>query len=501
MKQREFFIKQKFTNKETGETVELDVIDTSTPHGSDAKRILDQIVNDFLEGKKVWFVFALCLKDEALAMKELKPWLEDIFPGVDKMPKGGKTRIFTILCFVCNIALKMIVGPAIAYIKSLKEKVGWATGINAYSPEWEQIWKAFEPVQDSIECFLGADVSDQEAHIDGSTISGLIALLEIVYEVQRTVWTPHRVVHGKFTITWKLFEKTLQIEPQMFKMFQAARGAALSSVCPSLNRIGGSLFLAILRNQSGTFVTAALSWYHSSATEQYSFEQCIELYYYLCVKFAVERETLSSNDKRVLSCGDDQAICYREIVLEAFAKANDMLNALPKEERRRQPIPSVIDGTRGEKVGSYIRAVTKHHTGIELVDPDSGGSPVVVEECRVSFLGNNTLENPPLTTEVRRLSGKVVRKFAVLERSRSVKCMNWIRVPDGGCEMAALIQNMNTVLELSFTRGREEYENLYFHFSQLLGGGVPLLSFDDCVARFIDRTYVLGEDTNVFPIR
>jgi hypothetical protein len=501
LKQRDFFTKKVFVNKSTLDKIELDVIDTSLPHGNDAQKLLDKIINEFLEGKKIWFVFGLCLKDEALAIKELKPWLEDIFPEVEELPKGGKTRIFTILCFVCNIALKMFLGPAIAYIKSLKEKARWATGINAYSPEWEEAWSIFLPVQDSLKCFMGADVSDQEAHIDGSTISGLIALLEIIYEVQNTVWTSQLVSRSDVGKTWQLYKHTLQREPQMFKMFTRARAAALTSVCPSLNRIGGSLFLAILRNQSGTFVTALLSWYYSCASEEFSFEEGIELYFYLCSQFATDAEPISINDKRLLACGDDQVTCYREKVLKAFAKANDMLNFLPKAERKRQPVPIVFEGTQEEKFGSFIRAVTLFHTGVELVDPETGGVPVVVEECKVPFLGNLTLENPLLTDQVKHLSGKTVRKFAVLEQNRTVKCLNWIRVPDDGCAHASLIQNMNTVLELSFTRGQEDYENMYYHFSKLLGGEVPLLTFDDCVSRFVDRTYVLGEDTNVFPIR
>jgi len=502
LKQRDFLKQVEFQNRR-GETILLYDIDTSTVHGSQALALLKRTEVELLEGKSVWIAFDVCLKDEALLIKKLKEWLIDIFPEVRELPKGGKTRIFTVVYWVYNLLLKMYTAPALTYIKSLKGLINFASGFNCYSPEWEKIFSHFDSVNDSEVSFLAADVSDQESFIDSATVGGLCRLMSIVYDVQDTIW----VKTCPRNATWNTYINTIKNDKETPALLRAARDAIVNSVCPSLNTIGSSVYFASARNQSGSYLTSMLSYYSSAASEYYCLDKGLKLINHLQRKLG--RATLESpatmSDRFGLFSGDDQIICYSKRMKTMLTLGNKLLAEIPLLERRAYPVPIVIGDDLDESlhVGSFIRAITLFYAGIEMVDPDTGGVPQLVTEDQAPFLGNLTQVNPELTEEIVSKGGPQVHKFAVLETSRTYKCLNWVRVSEHSCPAAALVQNANTMLELTFTRGREAYDISRGNLGSWLrevGITSPLLTFTQCVDRFIDRDYTLGDEANIFPL-
>jgi hypothetical protein len=167
------------------------MIDHTTPNGQMAMKALQTILQRFMDGKCVWMLFSVVLKDEALQLAKVKPWLKEIFP-VEFAAKGGKTRIITCLFFAFNIALKIFLLPVATYLKSLGTKIDLVTGRDSYSPDFQEVVRGFYSIQAGKESFIGADVSDQESRIDTNTYSGFIGLTGMVYLIQSKLWCHKR---------------------------------------------------------------------------------------------------------------------------------------------------------------------------------------------------------------------------------------------------------------------------------------------------------------------
>lgn len=506
LKQRDFLCQRDFL-KVDGSVVTLNVVDSSTDLGREALAIKKAVLAEFRSGGSIWMFFRTCLKDEALTLTQVKDWLRGVFPNFDVMPKGGKTRIITIVNWVINCCLKMSLGIAMAYIKKLGPKLRMAASYNPYSPEHESQWSVFDPVSSDYPCFMGADVSDQESHIDSQTASGLVDLIESVYEVQETVW-----VHTQSGPSWAAYKSQLARDKSTFETASQARVGAIISSCPSINGVAEMAYVTSIRNQSGIIITSFLSWYFGAASECYALDKALWLAKeilpgYLSRPIPPHLSDCDGLDRRGLMSGDDQVICFTQRLIELFAHANASLIHIPPEERCNFPSPLETDIHVHPSLaaGSFVAAVTKFYCGVAMIDPVTSKTPQFVFEDKVSFLGNITKTNPALTALIKKYRHNLlVRKFAELQESSTDKCLNWIRVPPSGCPDAALVVNMNTVLELTFTRGFEAFELRRSTLSTMLASleiDAPLVTFTECLDRFCDRDYILGDEGNYFSIR
>jgi hypothetical protein len=504
LKQRDFLCQRDFLRVD-GSVVTLNVVDSSTDLGRQALAIKEAVLSEFHSGGSIWMFFRTCLKDEALSLTQVKEWLRGVFPNFDVMPKGGKTRIITIVNWVINCCLKMTLGIAMAYIKKLGPKLRMAASYNPYSPEHESQWSVFDPVSSDYPCFLGADVSDQESHLDSQTASGLVDFVESVYEVQESVW-----VHTQSGPSWAAYRSQLIRDKSVFKTASQARVGAIASSCPSINGVAEKAYVTSIRNQAGIIITSFVSWYFGASTECYALDKALWLAKeilpgYLSRPIPSYLSDCDGSDRRALMSGDDQVICFTQRLIELFAHANVSLIHIPAEERCNFPSPleTDINAHPSLAAGSFVAAVTKFYCGVAMIDPITSKTPEFVYEDKVSFLGNITKVNPALTSLVKE-KNLLVRKFAVLQESSTEKCLNWIRVPPSGCPDAALVVNMNTVLELTFTRGFEAFELRRSTLSTMLASleiDAPLVTFNECLNRFCDRDYILGDEGNHFSIR
>lgn len=497
-KQRDFLREEIIDNKPCR------VLDTATPEGRIAERVLARVLERLNSGETVAMIFRVVLKDEALSISKVKEWLTDVFPDEEYMAKGGKTRIIMCLFFVYNLALKIFMMPVLTYLKSLGVKIGWVTGKNPYSPDFEQIMQEFfsEMYRDSPRSrFLGADVSDQESRIDTNTISGLIGLVDTVYSVQRHVWS-----HKRGDV-WAKYRDSLRLRPGNHN--GVARVAAISSTLPSYNVIGNEVFYFCLRNQSGSFLTSFMSTYYTIVSEGYSLLKGHKLALDLVrdSRYAKNHDLTYKNPfslRSVRFSGDDQVVCYTGELLRLYADANRVLATMPATRRRHYPVPLELDAEASEPrcAGSMLQACSLFYSGLPLADPDHGGNCNFTTFDKTTFLANYMTVNPKLSAILAE-RGVRVDLFARLQDSSKQKCLNFVRAADGDDLMAPLCQNFNTALELTFTAGPDEFElfrNDLIDMLQCVGVQFPLVTFEQCLDRFVSRDYVLGDEDNIFPI-
>ncbi|APG76680.1 hypothetical protein [Wenzhou bivalvia virus 1] len=482
-------------------------LDSSTTEGRVAIAVMERVLEKLRTGETVAMIFKVVLKDEALNMAQVKDWLKDVFPGEELMGKGGKTRIITCLFFAYNLILKIFLLPVVTYLKFLGSKIGWVTGKNPYSPDYQQI---FEACFDSrfadapLERFLSADVSDQESCIDTATISGLIDLIDIIYSVQANVW-----IHKRGN-AWMQYAQLIQQNPKLYD--GVARNAVLSSTLPSYNLIGNEVFYVPMRNQSGAFTTTLTSTYYTIVSEGYALLKG----YDLALELVEQSKYASKHDLHALACkipmrlrelrasGDDQITCYTAELLALLADANRVLTDMPAFRRKNYPVPTELhpESSDQKHAGSFVQSCTLFYCGLTIVDPDTGGPCKFTSHENTTFLANYMTTNPELSLILAK-KGVRVDLFARLQDKSKQKCLNYLRLSEGDDPMGPLCQNFNTVLELTFTAGPREFELLrsdLIDMLQYLNVEFPLVTFDTCLERYLSRDYVLGDEDNVFDI-
>jgi hypothetical protein len=264
-----------------------------------------------------------------------------------------------------------------------------------------------------------------------------------------------------------------------------------------------------MRNQSGSYLTSLISWYYTEVSEVFSLHRGYELARLLISKskYAKDHNLAYVNPttmRVLLASGDDQLARYSDELLRLFADANRLLAQAPVDLRRYYPVPVELDVESSDQrnAGSYVQACTYHFCGLPLVNPDDGGNCVFTSRSEVTFLGNYITENPQLSALLAK-RGVLVSTFAVLRDVSRTKCLNFLRLSGGDDPIAPLCQNFNSVLELTFTSGRDAFElcrcdllDMMYHIDVEF----PLVTFDACFERFISKDYALGDDANVFPI-
>jgi len=482
-----------------GETLRM--LDPTTSNGRMAIKLLKRILQMFRERKSTWMVFNVVLKDEALPMSKIKPWLKEIFPE-EYAAKGGKTRVIMCMVFCFNLALKIHLLPVVTYLKALSLKIHLVTGRDPYSPDYQTVInRLYSGIQGGDETFFAADVSDQEKRIDPSTYGGFTDLVEMVYDIQSKIWCHKR---GE---QWENFRNQQRKHPDWFS--DDSRVAAISSCLPSGNLIGSSVYYMCLRNQSGCYLTSMISTYYTLVSEIYTLQKAYGLARSLVSmsRFA-DNHNLTLYDpcekRNFLACGDDQIARYSDELLDLFADANRLLVELPGNVRSQFPVPVELDreASNQRQAGSYVQACTLFFCGLPLVDPDTGGNCTFTSRAKATFLGNHITVNPELTALVA-ARGLRVSSFAVLRDVSRQKCLNFLRVSADDDPIAPLCQNFNTVLELTFTSGREAFDlcrNDLIDMMQHIDVEFPLVTFEQCLERFVSKDYVLGDENNVFDL-
>jgi hypothetical protein len=158
--------------------------------------------------------------------------------------------------------------------------------------------------------------------------------------------------------------------------------------------------------------------------------------------------------------------------------------------------PERLDNLRCH-AGSLYAAVCRFGTGVVLNDP-SGVALKFCDEQDVTFLGNNFRRNWDLSYYLSE-RGCIAKIFAVIEPDRLVKSSEWVRPHDDMNK--AWISNLNQILELSFTSGKDVFEARRTKFlAQMDQLGIlgNLVTFESCADRFIRHDYCLGDEDNSF---
>ena len=554
-----------------GMEVQVKVIDLSTEYGRQADALLKKVIETLLKGECVWISFAVALKDEALETSTVKEWLKDIFPGYTVLPKGGKTRIISIVAWVINLALKMFLGPMITYFKVLGTGVSWVTSKNLYSPWIDQFAESMSHVTKSSDAqFVGGDVINQEGEVDQVTTQALCMLKSKFDDLQRT-WAASEFACVKNSVAWSFRRlNSFELKDEVAQKRQASL-CLISSLLPSINKIGNKLFLMETRNPSGSWVTSFLAYFFGLAMDRKTCHDMSNLMLSLLNEKACVVKSLQTLGASLVQDGEDLAMsfaedpvigpcgetekqpthkAYTDKLYSAFSSlvqdsldfndhwvamfsGDDVIGAATSElattmavfnvvlartraekfaKRNQLPTPEYVqmeifkldtctpkerlDNLRAH-AGSLYAAVCKFGTGVILNDP-SGGPLRFCSEEEVTFLGNTFQTNKDLS-DMLASKGCLVKTFAVLEEKRLVKSSEWVRPHDD--MNAAWVRNLNQILELSFTAGKEIFEQRrtrYLAQMDQLGIFGQLVTFESCAIRFIRHDYCLGDESNNF---
>jgi hypothetical protein len=561
------------TRRVDGADVQIKVIDLSTEYGRQADALLKRVLESLMDGECVWLTFSVALKDEALPNAKVKEWLRDIFPDETEMPKGGKTRIISIIAWVVNLAIKMFLGPMVTYFKYLGTRVSWVNSKNLYSTWIDELFESMAHVIDSDQPahFMGGDVANQEGEVDHVTVKALCMLKSKFDDLQRH-WASGDFYATAMSEGWSYRRLNFGSLKQQFERYKRASLCMITSIIPSINKIDNEFFLMETRNPSGSWITSFLAYFFGLAMDKktcfdvknlvrqflkdknltlksvlalggtlveadgdrfvsfsneegfhgsYSHDDVVPLHKgygeKLYAAYASLAEDAIEFDKTWVSMfsGDDVMSAASAELIIVMAVTNVTLSKVRVHNfhlRRQLPTPPYIqpeslsmfylngperlDNLRCH-AGSLYAAVCRFGTGVVLNDP-SGVALKFCDEQDVTFLGNNFRRNWDLSYYLSE-RGCIAKIFAVIEPDRLVKSSEWVRPHDDMNK--AWISNLNQILELSFTSGKDVFEARRTKFlAQMDQLGIlgNLVTFESCADRFIRHDYCLGDEDNSF---
>lgn len=556
-----------------GVDVQVKVIDLSTEYGRQADALLKRVLDSLMDGECVWLTFSVALKDEALPTTKVKEWLRDIFPDETEMPKGGKTRIISIIAWVVNLAIKMFLGPMVTYFKYLGTRVSWVNSKNLYSTWIDEFFESMAHVIRSEQPanFMGGDVSNQEGELDHVTIKALCMLKSKFDDLQKH-WATGDFYATGTSEGWGYRRLNFGSLKKQFDRYKRASLCMITSMMPTINKIDNKFFLMETRNPSGSWITSFLAYFFGLAMDRktifdiknlvrsfmkeknltlksvlalggtlveidgdqfvsfsneegfhgkYSQNDVVPLHQGYGEKLYAAYTSLAEDaldfDKTWVSMfsGDDILAAASAELTIVMSVTNVMLSKIRVHnfhKRNQLPTPPYIQpeslsmlylngAERLENLrchaGSLYASVCKHGTGVVLNDPSGGALKFCAEED-VTFLGNTFESNWDLSDYLAE-RGCIAETFAVIEPDRLVKSSEWVRPHDDMNK--AWISNLNQILELSFTAGKDIFESRRTKFlAQMDQLGIlgDLVTFESCANRFIRHDYCLGDEDNSF---